>query len=52
MRDFKVLRQRHITRRFHRVVERRAPRRVPIEVDHLDLLLDLDPAAAYRAMAG
>ncbi len=52
MRDFKVLRQRHITRRFNRVVERRAPAAFRIEVDHVDLLLDLDPAAAYRAIGG
>ncbi len=52
MRDFKVLRQRHITRRFKRIVERQAPDQFRIDVSELELLLDLDPGAAHRALAG
>ncbi len=52
MRDFKVFRNRNVTRRFRKVVERREPLRIDIEVDELELLLDLDPGAAVRALAG
>lgn len=51
MRDFRILRQREITRRFRRIVERRGAERFAfrIDVSELDLLWDLDPAAAARA---
>ncbi len=52
MRDFKVLRQRHITRRFRRIVERQSPEPIGFEVTEFELLLDLDPGAAHRALAG
>ncbi len=50
MRDFRILRQRDMTRRFRQVIERSDARRLAIHIDikELDVLWDLDPEMAAR----